>query len=116
MSRGRFVGGNAIATGFARGNVGIGLPELIVIIVAALIILGPDRLPEAARSLGKAVAEVRRTTEPARSAWQELTSEINRVASSATARGNPWEVHPILAKMTPEERERYMAGGEMLSR
>jgi Tat protein translocase TatB subunit len=39
---------------------GIGLPELVVILVVALVVLGPKRLPEVARTLGKAVAEFRR--------------------------------------------------------
>jgi sec-independent protein translocase protein TatB len=41
---------------------GIGLPELLVILVVALIVLGPKRLPEVARQLGKAVGEFRRQT------------------------------------------------------
>jgi Tat protein translocase TatB subunit len=41
---------------------GIGTPELIVILVVALIVLGPERLPEIARALGKGLAELRRTT------------------------------------------------------
>lgn len=39
---------------------GVGMPELIVILVIALIVLGPKRLPEVARTLGKAMAEFRR--------------------------------------------------------
>jgi sec-independent protein translocase protein TatA len=39
---------------------GIGMPELVVILVVALIVLGPKRLPEVARQLGKAMAEFRR--------------------------------------------------------
>jgi Tat protein translocase TatB subunit len=41
---------------------GIGMPELLVILVVALVVLGPKRLPEVARQLGKAVAEFRRHT------------------------------------------------------
>ena len=41
---------------------GIGMPELIVILVVALVVLGPKRLPEVARTLGKAIAEFRRQT------------------------------------------------------
>ncbi len=41
---------------------GIGMPELLVIFVVALVVLGPKRLPEVARSLGKAMAEFRRQT------------------------------------------------------
>jgi Tat protein translocase TatB subunit len=39
---------------------GIGMPELIVILVVALVVLGPKRLPEVARSIGKAMGEFRR--------------------------------------------------------
>ena len=40
---------------------GIGMPELIVIFFIALIILGPKKLPEVARSLGKGIREFKRT-------------------------------------------------------
>ncbi len=42
---------------------GIGMPELIVILVIALIVLGPQKLPDLARSLGRGLAEFRRATE-----------------------------------------------------
>lgn len=42
---------------------GIGMPELIVILVVALIIIGPKKLPDLARSLGKGLAEFRRATD-----------------------------------------------------
>ncbi len=38
----------------------LGAPEIIAILVVALIVLGPKRLPEAGRQVGKAVAEMRR--------------------------------------------------------
>ena len=41
---------------------GIGMPELLVILVVALIVLGPKRLPEIARSLGKGMAEFRKAS------------------------------------------------------
>lgn len=41
---------------------GIGIPELLVILVVALLVLGPKRLPEVAKALGKALAEFRRAT------------------------------------------------------
>ena len=44
----------------------IGLPELIIILGVALIVLGPQRLPEIARSLGKALSELRRTSDDLR--------------------------------------------------
>lgn len=40
----------------------LGAPEILVILVVALIVLGPSKLPEAARQVGKAMAEFRRVT------------------------------------------------------
>ncbi|NOQ95243.1 MAG: twin-arginine translocase subunit TatB [Desulfobacterales bacterium] len=42
---------------------GIGMPELIIIFVIALIIIGPKKLPDLARALGKGLAEFRRATD-----------------------------------------------------
>jgi sec-independent protein translocase protein TatA len=42
---------------------GIGMPELIVILVIALLVIGPQKLPDLARSLGKGLAEFRRATD-----------------------------------------------------
>jgi sec-independent protein translocase protein TatA len=42
---------------------GIGMPELIIILVIALIVIGPQKLPELARSLGKGLAEFKRATD-----------------------------------------------------
>jgi TatA/E family protein of Tat protein translocase len=42
---------------------GIGMPELIIIMVIALIVIGPHKLPELAKSLGKGLAEFKRASE-----------------------------------------------------
>ncbi len=41
---------------------GIGMPELLVILVVALIIIGPKKLPDIAKALGKGLSEFRRAT------------------------------------------------------
>jgi len=41
---------------------GIGMQELLIILAVALIIIGPKKLPELARTLGKGLAEFRRAT------------------------------------------------------
>jgi Tat protein translocase TatB subunit len=38
----------------------VGTPEMLVILVVALLVLGPNKLPEVARQVGKAMGEVRR--------------------------------------------------------
>ena len=45
---------------------GIGLPELTVILVVAILVFGPDRLPDFARQAGRLVRQVRQFTESAR--------------------------------------------------
>ena len=42
---------------------GIGLPELIFIMVIALIVIGPSKLPDLAKALGKGMAEFRKATQ-----------------------------------------------------
>lgn len=42
---------------------GIGMPELIIILVIALIIIGPQKLPDIARSLGKGLAEFKKASD-----------------------------------------------------
>ena len=41
---------------------GIGMPEMIIILVIALIVIGPHKLPELAKSLGKGLAEFKKAT------------------------------------------------------
>ncbi len=41
---------------------GIGMPELIIIMVIALIVIGPKKLPDLAKALGKGLSEFRKAT------------------------------------------------------
>lgn len=42
---------------------GIGLPELVMILVLGLLVLGPKRLPEVARTLGRFYGQLRRASD-----------------------------------------------------
>ncbi|WP_224983522.1 Sec-independent protein translocase protein TatB [Geomonas agri] len=42
---------------------GIGMPELVIILVIALIVIGPQKLPDLAKSLGKGLAEFKKATD-----------------------------------------------------
>lgn len=55
---------------------GLGMGEILIILVLALILLGPTKLPEAAKQLGKGLREFRKATEDLKSQFEtELYSE-----------------------------------------
>ncbi len=54
---------------------GIGITELLVIFVIALLVFGPKRLPELARSMGRALAEFRRASSDLRQELFDATSD-----------------------------------------
>ena len=59
---------------------GIGMPELMVIVVIALLVVGPKKLPEIAKALGKGLSEFRKVTESATDTIKETlkTDEIKK--------------------------------------
>jgi TatA/E family protein of Tat protein translocase len=64
---------------------GIGMQEMLVIFVIALLVFGPSRLPQLARSLGRAMAEFRRASTDLRQTLLDATRE----ESSATRSADP---------------------------
>ncbi|HBO84111.1 MAG: hypothetical protein A2073_07905 [Deltaproteobacteria bacterium GWC2_42_11] len=56
---------------------GIGLPELIVILVIGLIVIGPHKLPEIATALGRAFGEFKKATDELKSSVQNIEKDIN---------------------------------------
>jgi len=55
---------------------GIGMQELLVIFVIGLVVLGPKRLPELARSLGRSLAEFRRASNDMRREFMSVSDEM----------------------------------------
>ena len=58
---------------------GIGVPELIVILIIALIVIGPHKLPDIAKALGKAFAEFKKATEEIKNSVKD---DIEKTANS----------------------------------
>ena len=68
----------------------LGMPELIVIFIIALIIFGPRKLPELGRSLGKSIAEFKRASNELKSTLEEeIRMEEQRVNLEASKAATP---------------------------
>jgi len=66
----------------------VGMPELIIIFVIALIIFGPRKLPELGRSLGKSINEFKKASNELRSTLDE---EIRIEEQRSSERQRPAE-------------------------
>jgi sec-independent protein translocase protein TatA len=74
----------------------IGAPELLLIFIIALIVLGPQKLPDLARTLGKVVGEFRKATD-------DLKANLDKdIQSSIEENHLPSQNHPPLEKDPPE--------------
>jgi len=63
----------------------IGMPELLVILVIALLVFGPRKLPELARALGKSISEFKRATNELQDTVErEIEQEQRRPAASSS--------------------------------
>ena len=63
----------------------IGMPELVIILVIALIIFGPRKLPELGRSLGRSIGEFKKASNELRSTLEEeIRIEEQRDQRAAT--------------------------------
>jgi sec-independent protein translocase protein TatA len=60
----------------------VGLPELIVIMVIALVVFGPQKLPEIAKALGKAIRELKRAGEELKENLKEETTDSRELKNS----------------------------------
>jgi len=84
----------------------IGMPELIIIFVIALIIFGPRKLPELGRSLGKSLAEFKKASNELKSTLEEeirleetrSSLEASKAASAAAPTTVPHAEEPVQAR------------------
>ncbi len=69
---------------------GIGFPELLLIMAIALIVLGPKRLPDIARALGRGFSEFKKATDELKNTFEEETREYDLRRPP----GNPGKLTP----------------------
>jgi TatA/E family protein of Tat protein translocase len=62
----------------------LGMPEVILILVVALVVFGPRKLPELGKSLGNAMAQFRRASEDFKRTWEQEV-DLEKVRKTDTA-------------------------------
>jgi TatA/E family protein of Tat protein translocase len=77
----------------------IGMPELVVIFVIALIIFGPRKLPELGKSLGRSINEFKRASNELKSTLEEEVRLDEQRSRSTAAASTPAPT----TSTTPEE-------------
>lgn len=60
---------------------GIGMPEVLIILAVALIVIGPKKLPELAKTLGKAFGEFKRSVNELKENI-EIDSDVNKISNT----------------------------------
>jgi sec-independent protein translocase protein TatB len=86
----------------------LSVPHLIVIFIVALVVFGPEKIPELARNLGKVMAEFRRVTGDLRSTFEghlrdlEREADARRIAAPAATPAAPTPA-PSASPEAPEE-------------
>lgn len=89
---------------------GIGMPELLIIFVIALLVFGPKELPKIGRTIGKAMAEFRRASDDLREGIQREI-ELAEREEQPEAAPTPVEATPPVAsaEVTPPATEEQPA-------
>src|SRR5260370_37545484 len=64
----------------------LSIPHMIVVFLVVLVVFGPQKLPELARSLGKLMAEFRKASGDFRSAFEDEMGDLERQAKVAELR------------------------------
>jgi Tat protein translocase TatB subunit len=75
---------------------GIGMQEILVVLVIALVVIGPKKLPEVAKALGKGYGEFRR-------AFEEMKNTINVDVKTEEEKENIRRIHESAASTPPEQ-------------
>lgn len=75
----------------------IGMPELLIILAIALIVFGPNKLPELAKAVGRAMREFKKATEEVKESFEAETKDLEDLKSTLTE-----EKENLIADLTKE--------------
>ncbi len=90
---------------------GIGITEIIIILIVALLVVGPKKLPELAKTLGRGLAEFRRTADDFKeSIYQDDNSEAD-LKKAEQQRKTTKIAYPVAPRDPESESTVEVAGG-----
>ncbi|MFC1883589.1 twin-arginine translocase TatA/TatE family subunit [Thermodesulfobacteriota bacterium] len=93
---------------------GIGMPEVIIILVIALIVIGPRKLPDLAKALGRGMAEFKKATQEIKESLnveEEFREVRDDLVDSVSGIG---KIPEIDSDLPPEEPPKYENFDEMI--
>lgn len=80
---------------------GVGPEEIVLILIVALLVLGPERLPRMARDVGRVVGDLRRTSDEFREEFLQADKFLERQASTPPPIAEP--TPPAIPATTPSD-------------
>jgi sec-independent protein translocase protein TatA len=85
----------------------IGMPEMVIILMIALIVFGPRKLPELGRSLGKSLQEFKRASNELRNTLDDeiRQDEHRQKPPESAARARPADVDEPAERAVPREKD-----------
>jgi len=81
---------------------GIGMPEMIIILVIALVVIGPQKLPELAKSLGKGLAEFKKASDGFQRSVQEEATKIEEPKKTESTQMHTATAEPVATAPAPD--------------
>jgi len=86
----------------------LGSSEMLVILVVALIIFGPRKLPEISRTLGRSLSEFKRASEDFKRTWErevelERTAQETRIERPALSDETERSIRPAITEHSSEQ-------------
>ena len=90
---------------------GLGTSELLLILVVALVLFGPRKLPQLSRSLGKSLANFKRASEDFKETWEKEVARESAIKEALVGEAMLPEDRSILNEPRDRSREVLEASG-----
>ncbi len=79
----------------------VGSPEILMILLVALLVFGPHKLPELGKALGRAVREFKKATSELQETIEREVEDVKRAANDVKRAAEPPEIMPKGALPSP---------------